>query len=112
MIRALRWIWEQVCALGNLVAGLVSSVWTWLVAFLAWLVDEVSTLVADAFDYVFPSIEWPSLVTDGSSLFGACVHYFALDVAIQSLAALFLAWMLARVARLVMVPIRAFLELL
>lgn len=111
MISALKWIWEQVCHLGALLASLASSVWTWLAAGFAWVASTVVGWISSAVSGVFPSVEWPEIVTDASELFRACVHWFALDVAIGSLVTIIAAWVLARVSRLVMVPIRALLEI-
>lgn len=112
MITAIRWVWSQLVRLCELVGSLLSSIWTWVLAFFTWLSSEFLDWIGDLADNVFPSIEWPSIVTDASELFSACVHWFAIDTAIASLGVVLTAWVFARVTRLAMVPIRALLELL
>lgn len=111
MITALRWIWDQVCKLAALVGSLASSIWTWIAAGFALVANTVVGWVASAVSGVLPEVEWPEMVTDASELFRALVHWFALDIAVGSLVTIITAWVLARVARLVMVPIRALLEI-
>lgn len=110
MIRALKWIWEQVCHLGALVASLASSVWTWAVAAIGLIADKVLDWIADGFALI--GLTWPELPTDSSQLFSAIVWNFSLDRAVAAIIVVVGLWCASRAARLAMVPIRAVLELL
>lgn len=112
MISALRWIWDTLRRVLAAVLGLAQSIVTWLTAALGAIAYELVDLVGDAFSNALPDIEWPDVPDVVGDFCAGLVHSLALDTALGSLAVCLTAWVLARVARLAMVPIRAVLEIL
>lgn len=118
MIRLLTWLWAQVKHLAGLVAGLASSVLTWIAAgvaaFFSWANSLLEGALDQAFSWLGANVLQPlDFGSDaGGDLVGYLAHFFALADLAQVGLDLAAIWVAARLARLAMVPIRAALELL
>lgn len=114
----LQWLWEQVKRVGSLLAGLCSSICTWIAAAITYLATTVGDWINDAvqgvFEFVgspFADASMPYTEVEGN-LLPYLVQFFALDTLAEYTIELAGIWLAARVARLAMVPIRALLEVL
>lgn len=109
----LNWIWDGIKRLVSAVLGMGQSVVTWIFAAIfavsQWFVDSINHL----FKLAIQSFDWPELDLGGyGELFEQFAQVLALDKALASLGVCLSAWVMARLARLALVPIRALLELL
>lgn len=119
-----KWIWGGIRALGRALRDLMGVVWnvlssavTWVVASLAYLVDQFQSWVNGAISNGIGSITdylsmQSSEFSDVVPLAAYYLDLFSADEAATCIVELFSIWVFARAARMLMVPIRAVLELL
>lgn len=119
-----RWIWAGLRAIGRALKDIFALVWnvlssalTWVVASIAYLVDRFQGWINDAISGgLLPLLDEIGVEASEFPEVGPLAAYylgmFAMDEAVTCLVELFAFWILARTARLVMVPIRAILEIL
>lgn len=123
MISLLKWILKGVKNLARLakkigltVGELLSSLVTWIAGAIYYIVDSCWDWFCDKFDAWLESAT--ELVPDEVSSYAISpftsyvADLFCFDVAIESLGVLISAFLILRLGRLLMVPVRAVLEVL
>lgn len=123
----LRWIWSGIRAVSRWLWRLAELVWRVLSSAVSWVVAAIGYVVSEVYDWIASSVsEGVDAIRDavgdvaGPGVFpeisGLAAYYlgdvFAMDEAFRLLVLLAGTWLLARAARLVMIPIRALLEIL
>lgn len=121
----LRWLWEGVKALGKRLRLVWQAVWnvlssalTWIVGALAYVLDQLSEWINEAIQEGMEALSAGfGAVSDTGSIDPVPLAQYVLDLmafdeAVAVLVEVFAFWLAARGARLLMVPVRALLELL
>lgn len=121
----LRWLWEGVKALGRRLRLVWEAVWnvlssalTWIVGALAYVLDQLSEWINEAIQEGMEALSagFGDVADTGSidpvPLAQYILDLMAFDEAVAVLVEVFAFWLAARGARLLMVPVRALLELL
>lgn len=126
MISLLQWIWGGIKSLGKSLLKVWAAIWnvlssaiTWVVGFVYYIIDTVWDWLSEKVGAFFDSVE--GLITNSpvdGGIFNVgplAIHLaniFALDVALECLVYLILAFITARLLRLIVIPVRALLEIL
>lgn len=117
----LKWIWGLVkklfFALDYLVRyvlQLLSSLLTWIIAGLAWLVHLIFQYVGGFFNDLFANLEDISIPGLQSNTFAIWMarDLLALDVAWECVAIFFSVWVASRIARASFAAVRAILDII
>lgn len=126
MISLLQWIWGGIKSLGKSLLKVWAALWnvlssavTWIVGLVYYIIDTLWDWLSDKIGTFFDSID--DLISnsplDGEvfqvgPLASHLADIFALDSAMICVVYLFLAFITARLLRLIVVPVRALLEIL
>lgn len=121
----LRWLWDGVKAIGKRLRLVWEAVWNVLSSALSWIVGAVAYVLDQLTDWINGAIQdgmqvlsagFGSVADTGTIDPAPLAQYvlglIAFDEAVAVLVELFAFWLVARGARLFMVPVRALLELL
>lgn len=121
----LRYLWEGVKAIGKRLRLVWEAVWdvlssalTWIVGALAYVLDQLTDWINGAIQAGMEALSAGfGDVADTGTIDPAPIAQYVLglmafDEAVAVLVELFAFWLVARGARLLMVPVRALLELL
>lgn len=121
----LRWLWDGVKAIGRRLRLVWEAVWNVLSSALSWIVGAVAYVLDQLTDWINGAIQdgmqalsagFGSVADTGTIDPAPLAQYvlglIAFDEAVAVLVELFAFWVVARGARLFMVPVRALLELL
>lgn len=128
MMDLLRWLWGGVVAVARWLRRLAEFVWTCLSSLVTWIIAGVTYVLDAVYDWVASSVsDGVEAIQDGLAdmtgkldtfpdVVPLAAYYLkdvlAMDEAFRLLVLYVTAWVAAKVARLAMVPIRALLELL
>lgn len=119
MISLLKWIWKGLLEVWAALWNVLSSLVTWIVGIVVYVVDTLWDWASDKlsgfFDGISGLLEESPLdggIYSMSPLAEHLCHVFALDVAVECLLYVFSAFIMARLLRLAMIPTRAVLEVL
>lgn len=126
MISLLQWIWGGIKSLGKSLLKVWAALWnvlssavTWIVGLVYYIIDTLWDWLSEKIGAFFDSIG--DLISnspvDGDvfqvgSLATHLADIFVLDVALECAAYLLLAFITARLLRLIVIPVRALLEIL
>lgn len=121
----LRWLWDGVRAIGRRLRLVWEAIWNVLSSALSWIVGALAYVLDQLTDWINGAIEdgmqalsagFGDVVDTGTVSPAPLAQYvlglIAFDEAVSVLVELFAFWLVARGARLFMVPVRALLELL